>query len=59
MNKPIKLRAEDEEDLAVISACLQDAILPVAEMCFERAARRFVLVANRFKWECADGAGGA
>lgn len=55
MSTPIKLRAEDGEDLTVISACLQDAILPVGEMCFEPAAQRFVAVVNRFRWEAADG----
>ena len=55
MSTPIKLRAEDGEDLTVISACLQDAILPVGEMCYEPAAQRFVAVFNRFRWESADG----
>lgn len=55
MTTPIKLRAEDGEDLTVISACLQDAILPIGEMCFEPAAQRFVAVVNRFCWENADG----
>ena len=50
----MKLRAEDSEDLAVIAACLQDAIIPIGEMCYLPRERRFVLVANRFKWENAD-----
>lgn len=55
MTTPIKLRAEDDSDLEVVSACLQDAILPIGDMCYEPDARRFVLVVNRFKWEAADG----
>ena len=47
----LKLRAEDEEDLAVVSAFLQDALLPVAEMVYLQEEQRFVLVANRFMWE--------
>jgi len=47
----LKLRAEDEEDLAVVSAFLQDALVPVAEMVFLPDEQRFVLVANRFMWE--------
>jgi len=47
----LKLRAEDDEDLAVVSAFLQDALLPVAEMVYLPAEQRFVLVANRFMWE--------
>lgn len=51
MTTPIRLRAEDEDDLKVVSACLQDAIVPIGEMCFLPDDRRFVLVVNRFKWE--------
>lgn len=47
----LKLRATDAEDLAVLSACLQDAILPIGDMQFDPEARRFVMVANRFRWE--------
>jgi hypothetical protein len=47
----LKLRAEDEEDLAVVSSILQDALVPVSEMVFLSEEKRFVLVANRFKWE--------
>jgi Protein of unknown function (DUF2948) len=51
MTGPLKLRAEDEEDLAVVSAVLQDALVPIGEMAFLPEEKRFVLVANRFKWE--------
>jgi hypothetical protein len=55
----LRLRAEDQDDLAVISACLQDALVSVADLAYDREAQRFVLVANRFRWECtADGADG-
>jgi Protein of unknown function (DUF2948) len=47
----LKLRAEDEEDLAVISACLQDALVSVRDLAYDPAARTFMLVANRFRWE--------
>ncbi len=47
----LQLRAEDEEDLRTIAAILQDALVPVAEMTFLPQERRFVLVANRFRWE--------
>src|SRR4029077_1141406 len=48
---PLRLRAEDAEDLAVISACLQDALVSVRDLAYDRDARIFVLVANRFRWE--------
>lgn len=54
----LRLRAEDAEDLAVISACLQDALVSVRDLAYDRDARVFVLVANRFRWEAA-GAGQA
>jgi hypothetical protein len=47
----LKLIARDEEDLAVLSAVLQDALIPVSEMAYLPEERRFVLVANRFRWE--------
>jgi DUF2948 family protein len=56
----LRLRAEDAEDLAVISACLQDALVSVRDLAYDRQARNFVLVANRFRWEgegAREGAG--
>jgi hypothetical protein len=47
----LRLRAEDAEDLAVISACLQDSLVSVRDLAYDRDARTFVLVANRFRWE--------
>lgn len=53
MTRParLKLRAEDTEDLAIISACLQDAVVAVREMTYLPDEGRFVLIANRFRWE--------
>jgi len=48
----LRLKAEDDEDLAVISAVLQDAMVLVGDMTYESESRRFVLVANRFCHEC-------
>ncbi len=47
----MKLRALDRYDLEVISACLQDALVPLREVTFLKKEGRFVMVANRFKWE--------
>ena len=47
----LRLRAEDAEDLAVISACLQDALVAVRDLAYDRDAKTFILVANRFRWE--------
>ena len=51
MADALKLRGEDEEDIAVISAILQDALVAVGEMAWLPEEQRFVLVANRFLWE--------
>ena len=51
----LRLRADDPDDLAVISACLQDALVSVRDLAYDRDARRFLLVVNRFRWEaCSD-----
>ena len=54
MSEPLKLRARDADDLQVIAACLQDAILPISDMTWDHAAGRFVMIANRFCWEGVD-----
>jgi len=52
----LKLRARDVEDLQVLAACLQDALVPVSEIAYQRKERRLVLVANRFCWEQEEAA---
>lgn len=51
----LKLKAEDCEDLRVIAACLQDALIPLSDIEFAPPDRQFLLIANRFCWEnCAE-----
>ncbi|MDF1794579.1 MAG: DUF2948 family protein [Thalassobaculaceae bacterium] len=52
-DRPLRVRAEDSEDLMVVAAFLQDAVIPVSEMSYEADDARFVLVAGRFRWEIA------
>lgn len=47
----LKLRAEDADDLAVLSACLQDALVAVRDLGYLAGERSFIFVANRFRWE--------
>ena len=47
----LRLLARDEDDVAVVSALLQDAIIPGADMEFNRKTGQFIIVANRFCWE--------
>ena len=49
--QPIRLMAKDTADLAVVAACLQDALVPLAEMRFLKEEKRFVMLVNRFRWE--------
>lgn len=51
----LKLLALDSEDLEVISAHVQDAVVRVADMGYARADRRFALLMNRFDWTSAQG----
>lgn len=48
---PLQLWATDVDDLRVLSALVQDAVLPVTELRYDRAARRFAVLLNRFRWE--------
>lgn len=46
----LKLLALDSEDLAVLSAHVQDAVVRVVDMGFARSDRRFALLMNRYDW---------
>jgi len=46
----LKLIAFDADDLAVVSAHLQDALLKIGDMAYMPAERRFAAVGNRFDW---------
>jgi len=52
--RKLRLRAESPDDLDVIGAVLQDALIPVADMAYLPDESRFALVANRFCWEGGD-----
>lgn len=56
MNAPdrLKLQAIDEEDLAVLSAHVQDAILKVGDISYLPKEKRFAIAMNRFGWEVED-----
>jgi len=51
---PLKLYAFDAEDLAVLSAHLQDAVLKASDIAYLARERRFALVCNRFDWTAAE-----
>jgi hypothetical protein len=47
----LKLKAKDAEDVQVISAVLQDAIVPIGDMTFRPQEHDFVMVVQRFRCE--------
>ncbi len=53
-DQPLRLKALDAEDLSVLAALVQDAVFPASEIRWDRKARRFALLLNRFRWEDAE-----
>jgi hypothetical protein len=54
VSQQLRLRAEDAEDLRIIAAVLQDALVTMSDMEFLSGDHCFALVANRFRWENCD-----
>ncbi|MFZ7093096.1 DUF2948 family protein [Primorskyibacter sp. 2E233] len=54
--RPLNLGAFDADDLQVISALVQDAVLPVTEIKWQPNQRRLGLLLNRVRWEDVDAA---
>ena len=52
--EPLKLIALDAEDLAVVSAHLQDAVVRKGDIAWLPAEQRFALALRRFDWEGAE-----
>lgn len=50
----LKLAALDADDLGVISAQMQDAILRLGDISLHRKQKQFALVANRFAWDASN-----
>ena len=53
---PLKLIALDQEDIAVVSTHLQDAVVKVGDIVWLPAEKRLVMGVNRFDWEAAHSA---
>jgi hypothetical protein len=51
MTEKLRLRAVDADDLSVIAACLQDALIPLSEMAYLADQRRFMAAFTRFQRE--------
>jgi hypothetical protein len=48
---PLRLLAQDGEDLAIISAAMQDAVAKVGDITYEPKARLLTVAFNRYCWE--------
>ena len=53
MPDTLRLIALDAEDLAIVSANLQDSCVKVGDMAYLPRSKRFVLLASRFDWLAA------
>jgi hypothetical protein len=51
----LRLAVLDEEDLEVVSAHLQDAVVKVADVLWLAKEKRLVVALNRFDWQSAQG----
>ncbi|MFS2318892.1 DUF2948 family protein [Maricaulis sp. D1M11] len=49
---PLKLQAHNRDDVTVLSAALQDAIIRLGDIEHDRKARTITFAANRYCWEC-------
>ncbi len=47
----LKLIALDKEDLQILSAHMQDAVMRVDDIVYLPSQKRFAAIANRFNWE--------
>jgi len=56
--RPLRLKAEGAEDLAVISSLLQDAVGRAGDISWHPKQRRLVMLVNRFRWETGPSGGG-
>lgn len=51
--KPLRLLAQDAEDLGVLSAALQDAVAKIGDIRWDAQSRTLTIACNRFRWEGA------
>jgi len=56
---PLRLIAEDADDLKVISAAVQDSVTKIANLKYEARRHRFAIELNRFRWEAEAAVGRA
>lgn len=50
----LKLVVLDADDLAIVSAHLQDAVAKIGDMAYLPGEKRFAMLVNRFDWSTAE-----
>ena len=53
----MRLRAEDDADVTVLSSFLQDAVVTMRDMAYLPSSKRFAMVVSRFMWETVGDGG--
>ena len=51
---PLKLKAQDSQDIDILSCALQDAIVPVTAISYSKDDGEFKILVNRYCWEVDD-----
>lgn len=51
MSSPLKLLAQDAEDLTIIAAAIQDSVGKIGDIRFDVRQRRLTIGLNRYRWE--------
>ena len=54
MSNNLKLIAQDEEQLTIISSLTQDSIIKTNEMGYDKKTKRFAILMNRYRHEEED-----
>ena len=52
----LRLQATSSEDLKVLSALLQDSIVPIADILYTPSQKQVIMVFQRFRWELTKNA---
>ena len=52
--QPLRLLAQDEDDLLLISAALQDGVVKLADISYAPATRTLTFPLSRFRWEAEE-----
>jgi hypothetical protein len=53
-HEPLRLIAEDAEDLKTVAAALQDAVGRIGDIRYDPNGRQLTMALNRFRWETGE-----